>query len=162
MLSFLSFISALWVGTLISICSFIVPLLFKYLDKATAAKIAGEVFYTLNAIGLFCSILIVLFISSAVKSSSRQLFSGGIFSIAKRCRVYALWVFFLISVNSGISYIMYNMRYNHNFILLSKFNDIELAFKILHTSSSIIYGILIFMSIFLYFSITKLLQSSSR
>ncbi|MFM2344852.1 MAG: hypothetical protein RLZZ210_1464 [Pseudomonadota bacterium] len=160
MLSILSMISALWMGALISIGGFVIPSLFRFLDKPVAGKIAGHIFTNLNIFGLLAGLFIIMLLNHAVKSAGRQLFSSSIALHAKKCRLYALFMIICVMITSLITYIIYNVKYNPSFGLTSKITP-EM-FQIIHTFSSIVYGILTILSIILYIQITKLLQNTYR
>ncbi len=160
MLSILSIISALWMGALVSIGGLVIPLLFKILEKSIAGKIAGEIFINLNIFGLASGLIIILLLNQAVKSSGKQLFSSGITLHVKKCKFYALWMILCIIMLIFITYIIYNAKYTSDFILANKIT-LEM-FKVLHTFSSIIYGVLTLFSIILYIQVTKLLQNNYR
>ena len=160
MLSILSIISALWMGALVSIGGLIIPLLFKLLDKPLAGKIAGEIFTKLNIFGLAAGLLIMLLLNQAVKSSGRQLFSSDIASHVRKCKLYALWMLISTVFMSLITYVIYNAKYNSKFEFSNKIST-EI-FHVIHTSSTVIYGILTILSIILYIQISKLLQNNYR
>ena len=160
MLSILSIISALWMGALVSIGGLVIPLLFKILDKTLAGRIAGEIFINLNIFGLGAGLIIMMLLNQAVKSSGKELFSSEITNHVRKCKNYALYMILFVILTNLITYVIYNVKNNPNFILTSKITP-EI-FKILHNFSSAIYGILTLLSIILYIHISKLLQNNYR
>ena len=144
MLFILNIINAVYLGILLNVSFIITPVLFKFLSKNIAGKIAGEIFYYINLIGIFTLILslCILYISKIKKI----FIASNMIKINQiTCLVNILLVILSLIINNYIK-----------IIKSSNIPNLIKLFPIMHGVSSIIYLILIFSTLFLCFNCFRL------
>jgi len=144
MLFILNIINAVYLGILLNVSFIITPVLFKFLSKNIAGKIAGEIFYYINLIGIFTLILslCILYISKIKKI----FIDSNMIKINQiTCLVNILLVILSLIINNYIK-----------IIKSSNIPNLIKLFPIMHGVSSIIYLILIFSTLFLCFNCFRL------